>query len=63
MKKQVCIIAFALSIQGCVSQPQQVMSQSTPECMQYRGIMTAPMPPWEIQKLEQKCKNSEELKK
>ncbi|AXY60206.1 hypothetical protein [Acinetobacter sp. WCHAc010052] len=51
------IICSALVLTGCMSnQPQPF--RETPECMNYRGMMTAPMPPDAMERLKQKCVES-----
>ncbi|MFW2073958.1 hypothetical protein ACG9Y7_11085 [Acinetobacter gerneri] len=48
-----CVLVLA----GCASnQPQSV--NETPECMSYRGMMTAPMAPDALGRLKQACENS-----
>ena len=48
------ILFSALFLSGCMSnQPQQF--KETPECINYRGMMTAPMPPDAIDRLKQAC--------
>lgn len=45
-------------ITACNTQPTQQYAP-TPECMNYRGMMTAPMPPDAIERLRLKCEASE----
>ncbi len=46
-----------LVLTGCTSnQPQP--AKETPECMNYHGMMTAPMAPDAMERLKQKCEDS-----
>ncbi|MFN3074705.1 hypothetical protein ACK1JC_13990 [Acinetobacter sp. TY2] len=48
------ILFSALFLSGCMSnQPQQF--KETPECMNYRGMMTAPMLPDAMERLKVAC--------
>ena len=42
---------------GCASTQPKVMPES-PECINYRGMMTAPMAPDAMQRLKQACEDS-----
>lgn len=48
-----CVLVFT----GCASNQSQPVRE-TPECMNYHGMMTAPMPPDAMERLKQKCENS-----
>lgn len=47
----------AMLIYGCASAQPQVMQESQ-ACMNYRGMMTAPMAPDAMQGLKQACDDS-----
>ncbi|MCH4243736.1 hypothetical protein [Acinetobacter gerneri] len=48
-----CVLVFT----GCASNQPQPLKE-TPECMNYRGMMTAPMAPDALDRLKQACENS-----
>jgi len=54
--KYLIICGIGLSIVACTT--NQPKFHETPECRSYRGMMTAPMPPSEIEKLRLKCEQS-----
>ena len=47
----------AVLLYGCASAQPQVMQESQ-ACMNYRGMMTAPMAPDAMQRLKQACEDS-----
>lgn len=48
----------ATILAACATTPQPKLPQETRECMEYRAMMTAPMPPSEHQKLREACERS-----
>lgn len=57
--KILIIMIGSLLITACNTQSTQ-QYVSTPECMNYRGMMTAPMPPDAMERLRLKCEASEQ---
>jgi len=47
-------------LSACSSKPIEQPRQETPECMNYRGMMTAPMAPDAMQRLKEACDKSEQ---
>jgi len=65
MKLRIAIIAAMsiTSLTACLSpQARQPMQQETKECMNYRTMMTAPMPPDAMQRLKVQCEQSRDHK-
>ena len=61
MKCNVVLLSFfAIYLSACQTQPQVETNrdQSTSACVEYRAMMTAPLPPQEMNKLKQKCLDS-----
>ncbi|HDS7716153.1 TPA: hypothetical protein QH565_003516 [Klebsiella aerogenes] len=53
------VITFALSLAGCAThQNSEHGMKETKECMQYRSMMTAPLPPEAMDNLKEKCEQS-----
>ncbi|NIF31937.1 hypothetical protein F3J29_07280 [Enterobacter sp. Cy-643] len=52
------MLASLVLLTACASRPASKPPQDTPECMNYRHMMTAPMPPDAMQRLKQKCDDS-----
>lgn len=56
------LCSLPLMLAGCGSSPKPVerspFSEETLECSNYRGMMTAPMPPSEVEKLRVACEQS-----
>ncbi|HDU3683144.1 hypothetical protein [Klebsiella aerogenes] len=53
------VITFTLSLAGCAThQNSDHGMKETKECMQYRSMMTAPLPPAAIDNLKEKCEQS-----
>ena len=52
-----CILALT---SACASQQKPLTDtiEETPACMNYRAMMTAPMPPSEVQRLRVACEES-----
>jgi len=55
--KYVFIPLFTL-LSACSSKPIEQPRQETRECMNYRGMMTAPMAPDAMQRLKEACDKS-----
>lgn len=55
--KYLIVCALGVLIFGCST--VQPKFKETPECSNYRGMMTAPMPPDETNKLKLKCEQSD----
>lgn len=55
MKYLIFCVVGLLTAACSTNQPKFV---ETPECSNYRGMMTAPMPPEETNKLKIKCEQS-----
>lgn len=61
---QLLIITTTLSVVGCTTQSASGRQmKETKECMQYRSMMTVPMPPTVIDILKEKCEQSKLLGK
>lgn len=56
LKAAVFIAAF-LPLVGCTDK-RPADAEETPECMNYRGMMTAPLPPDQQEKLRKACMDS-----
>lgn len=53
------IITTTLSVTSCTTHSESGhQMKETNECMQYRSMMTAPMPPTAIDNLKEKCEQS-----
>lgn len=53
------VITITLSLAGCATHPDSDREmKETKECMQYRTMMTAPMPLAAIDNLKEKCEQS-----
>ena len=53
----VLFVALAL-LSGCYDDPKPSPGEETPECMRYRAMMTAPLPPKESERLRISCEDS-----
>lgn len=57
------LLGMPVVLAACNVQPTTQMDfKETPACSHYRGMMTAPMPPDETQRLRQACINSQQNK-
>lgn len=52
------IASATLFVIACSPSANKSFRDETPECMKYRSMMTAPMPPAAIMQLEDQCKRS-----
>lgn len=52
------MLASLVLLTACATRPAPKPPQDTPECMNYRHMMTAPMLPDAVQRLKQKCEDS-----
>jgi len=52
------LLLSATLLVACAPQPQPKPQHETPECMNYRGMMTAPMAPDAMQRLKDLCEKS-----
>lgn len=52
-------IPFLALLSACSSKPIEQPRQETSECMNYRGMMTAPMAPDAMQRLKAACEQSQ----
>ncbi|ACI52175.1 putative lipoprotein [Gluconacetobacter diazotrophicus PA1 5] len=57
MKHWLAVAALALVVAGCAERPQHE-HRETPECMNYRAMMTAPMAPDAMKRLQARCEAS-----
>ncbi|AQU87800.1 hypothetical protein B0W47_10270 [Komagataeibacter nataicola] len=56
--KRWCLTAMlGLTLAGCTQHPPH-RQHDTPECMNYRAMMTAPMPPDAMKRLQARCEAS-----
>ncbi|MEQ9888328.1 hypothetical protein [Pectobacterium zantedeschiae] len=55
---QILIASITLFVIACSSGTEKSPTDETPECMKYRSMMTAPLPPAEMMKLENQCAQS-----
>lgn len=48
------------SVAACATKPESrpLASEETPECMNYRSMMTAPMEPAAMKRLQEACERS-----
>lgn len=53
----IIIIILTAALSGCAHQPHHRPSD-TAACMNYRSMMTAPMPPEAMQRLQKQCEVS-----
>ncbi|WP_048839579.1 hypothetical protein [Acetobacter cibinongensis] len=53
----ITIIILTAMLSGCAQQPRQRLGD-TSACMNYRSMMTAPMPPEAMQRLQKQCEVS-----
>ena len=57
--KTLALTTLAATVLGaCATAPQPQPTQESRECMEYRAMMTAPMPPSEHQKLREACERT-----
>ncbi|AIA71954.1 putative lipoprotein [Pectobacterium atrosepticum SCRI1043] len=52
------IALITLFVTACSSNAKKSPTDETPECMKYRLMMTAPLPPAEMMKLKNQCEQS-----
>ncbi|GKW04877.1 hypothetical protein PEC301877_36900 [Pectobacterium carotovorum subsp. carotovorum] len=55
---QLLIVSITLFAVACSSGAKKSPNDETPECMKYRTMMTAPLPPAEMVKLKNHCEQS-----
>lgn len=55
--KRWIVLCMAVVVQGGCDHPRR-LTQETPECMDYRAMMTAPMPPDAMRRLQARCVES-----
>ncbi|MCW2255105.1 hypothetical protein M2263_001196 [Providencia alcalifaciens] len=53
--KNIAYLLFYFTLQGCSSIDH---TEQTAECMEYRAMLTAPMPQHAQNELQKKCENS-----
>jgi starvation-inducible outer membrane lipoprotein len=51
-------ILMCIGLVACATEPKKTVRNETSECMQYRSMKTAPLPPIEMQKLKEACEAS-----
>ncbi|MDC9818723.1 hypothetical protein LW347_14825 [Pectobacterium polonicum] len=55
---QLLIASVTLLVIACSSNVKKFPTDETPECMKYRSMMTAPLPPAEMMRLKNQCEQS-----
>ncbi|AYH00645.1 hypothetical protein F6Q07_05715 [Pectobacterium parmentieri] len=55
---QLLIASVTLLVIACSSSAKKSPLDETPECMKYRSMMIAPLPPAEMMRLKNQCEQS-----
>ncbi|KML66082.1 hypothetical protein [Pectobacterium peruviense] len=55
---QLLIASVTLLVVACSSGTKKSPTDETPECMNYRSMMTAPLPPAAMMNLKNQCEQS-----